>query len=182
MQPWRTTARRVLLKHGPYLEVEEHTVELPDGRVIEDWPWIITPDFVNVVPVTVEGKMLCFRQTKYGVDGVSLAPVGGYIDDGEDPRGAAERELLEEMGCEAGEWVDLGMYRVGANRGIARAHFFLARDVRDAGVQPESDDLEEQERIELSLDEVSAALCRGEFKALAWVSIVALAMERLRRG
>src|SRR5512139_728419 len=104
MQSWKTLSRRVILEHSKYLVVEEHAVELPDGRVIEDWPWLITPDFVNVVAVTEGGQFLCFRQTKYGIEGDSLAPVGGYLEPGEDPLVAAQRELLEETGYQAAEW------------------------------------------------------------------------------
>jgi len=108
MQPWKTLSRRTILNQGQYLIVENHTIELPDGHVITDWPWLITPDYVNVVATTDEDEFLCFRQTKYAVDGTSLAPVGGYLEPGEEPLTAARRELLEETGYQASEWIDLG--------------------------------------------------------------------------
>jgi ADP-ribose pyrophosphatase len=179
LQTWKTLSRQTILEHSKYLTVEEHVVELPDGRVIEHWPWIITPDFVNVAAITAKGEFLCFRQTKYGVDGTSLAAVGGYIDPGEDPLEAAKRELLEETGHEAAEWIDLGSYRVGASRGIALAHFYLARDARQV-TAPNADDLEEQILLRLSRAEVEAGLSQGEFKVLPWAAVVALALLHLK--
>ena len=61
MKPWTTRSRRTLLDLGPWLSVEEHVVELPDGRVIEDWPWVESREFANVVAVTEEGRFLLFR-------------------------------------------------------------------------------------------------------------------------
>jgi ADP-ribose pyrophosphatase len=180
MQSWKTLSRRTLVQCGKYLTVESHTVQLPDGRIIEDWPYAIGPDFINVLPVTVEGQFLCFRQPKYALEGLSLAPVGGYIDPGEDPLHAAQRELREEMGYEAAEWIPLGSYRVCANRGFATGHLFLALDAHHVG-EPHSDDLEEQELLYLSQAEVEDALSRGEFKALAWAANVALALQHLSK-
>ena len=85
MNSWKTLSRRVILEHSQYLKVENHTVELPNGQVIENWPWVITPDFVNILAVTQGGEFLVFRQAKYGIEGTSLATVGGYIEPGEDP-------------------------------------------------------------------------------------------------
>ena len=178
MQPWKTRARCTILEHSKYLTVEEHVVELPDGQVIKNWPWVITPDFVNVVAITAKGDFLCFRQTKYGVEGTSLAPVGGYIELDEDPLSAAKRELLEETGYEASEWHSLGSYRVGANRGFAMAYFYLARDATYVA-EPVADDLEEQHLLYLSRAEVETALTRGEFKALPWSAVVALALRHV---
>lgn len=175
MQSWNTRDRKTVLSQPPFLVVEQHAVELPDGRVIDDWPWIITPDFINVVVEMEDGRWLFFRQTKYAVDGTSLAPVGGYIDADEEPLHAAQRELREETGCEAPEWLPLGSYAVDGNRGAGRAHFFLARSACKVA-DPNADDLEEQELLLLSRGEVEAALRAGEFKLLPWAAIVALAL------
>ena len=180
MRSWKTLARRTILAHSKYLTVEEHTVSLPDGRVISDWPWIITPDYVIVLAVTRESQALCFRQTKYAVKGTSLAPVGGYLEPGEDPLATAQRELLEETGYEATEWVDLGHYGVDGNRGAGTAYLFLARGARPVA-EIDADDLEEQELLFLSRREVQDALSAGAFKLLPWAAAVALALPHMEK-
>lgn len=176
MDSWKTRSRQVLLEHSKFLTVENHSVELPDGRVIDDWPWVITPDFVNVLAVTKEHEFLVFRQTKYGIEGTSLAPVGGYIEPGEDPLSAAKRELLEETGFEAPIWVSLGQYRVDSNRGAGSANFYFALGA-EQGQGIDSDDLEEQQLLLLNINELEAALMSFQFKVLPWTALVALALQ-----
>ena len=178
MQPWRTLTRQVVLENPPWLRVEHHTVELPDGRRIPQWQWVITPDYVNVVAVTDDNQFLCFRQVKYGLEGETLALVGGYINEGEAPLVAAQRELREETGYDAPEWHDLGHYRVDPNRGVAIGHFFLARHARWVTAR-HADDLEEQELLHLTRGQVETALTAGDFKVMAWTTALALALRRL---
>ena len=180
MKPWKTLSRRTILDHSKFLMVEEHIVELPDGRVIDDWPWVITPDYINVTAVTAGGLFLCFRQTKYCVEGTSLAPVGGYIESGEDPLVAAKRELLEETGYEAATWLALGRYPVDGNRGMGVAYPFLATGAHRVA-EIDADDLEEQELLLMSRADVEAALNAGDFQSLPWAAAVALALRRLMR-
>jgi ADP-ribose pyrophosphatase len=180
MQPWRTRSSRTILDRSPWVSVESHAVELPDGRVVEDWPWVVQPDYANVVAVTDDGRFLVLRQTKYGVDGTTLAPVGGYLAPGEDALVAARRELLEETGHEAAEWTSLGRYVVDGNRGCGVGHLFLARGARKVR-EPDADDLEEQELLLLTLAEVEEALLAGEFKVLSWAAVVALALVTMGR-
>ena len=180
MQPWQTLARRRVLQAGDgrFLRVEYHTVQLPDGRTIEEWPWLDTPSFVNVVAETVEGRFLCFRQSKYAVEGISLAIPGGYLEPDEEPLAAVQRELREETGYAAEEWIFLGRFVVDGNRGNGHAHLFLARGARFT--QPiDADDLEEQELVLLTRAELEAALAAGEIKVLPWAANVALALLRL---
>jgi len=178
-EPWTTISRETVLSSPPFLSVERHRVALPDGRVIDNWQWIVTPDYINVVAVTDDGRFVLFRQTKYAVDGLSLAPVGGYLEPGEEPLAAARRELREEAGYESGAWEHLGSYAVDGNRGAGRAHLFLARGCVFAGRSGTSDDLEQQELLLLDRAEVERALAAGEFKVLAWAANVALALARL---
>jgi ADP-ribose pyrophosphatase len=173
MQPWKTLHRRILCQPNRFLTVELHELELPDGRHIDDWPWLITPDYANVLARTVDGRFLCFRQTKYAVKGTSLAPVGGFLEPGEDPLRAAQRELREETGYSAPQWQSLGRHVIDANRGAGAAHFFLALDAVPVGA-PQPDDLEQQELLLLTHGELEEALDRGEFKVLALAAVVAL--------
>lgn len=178
MPQWITRTRRSVLDCGKFLKVEQHEVELPDGQVIPDWMWVITPDYVNIVIVTEDNRFLLFRQTKYGIEGQTLATAGGYIEPGEAPLDAARRETLEETGYEALTWIDLGCYRVDGNRGAGLANFFLATGAHRV-THPDADDLEDQEMLLLTREEVESALRTGEFKVLAWAAIVALALMRL---
>jgi ADP-ribose pyrophosphatase len=168
----------MLLDTGKFLKVENHVVELPDGQVIKNWPWVIIPDYVNVVAVTPGGKFICFRQVKYAVEGISLAIVGGIIDPGEIPLTAAKRELKEETGFESDRWFALGEYSVDANRGVGKCNLFLAVDATKV-CEPQSDDLEEQELLFLRKDEILRALKAGDFKVLSWTAALAMALIRL---
>jgi ADP-ribose pyrophosphatase len=178
LRPWETVSKETILDHGKFLKVENHVVRLPDGRIIPDWPWLIIPSAAIVLPVTSDGKFLCFRQTKYAVEGTSLAPVGGMLEPGEMPLEAAKRELREEMGYESTNWVNLGSHILDPNRGIATMHLFLALNAKKIA-EPESDDLEDQELVILSRSEIEQALKAGEFKILSWSAVVALSLNYL---
>jgi ADP-ribose pyrophosphatase len=178
MPLWELLARETVLHAPPFLTVERHHLRLSDGREIPDWQWLITPDYVNVAARTVDGRWLLFRQEKYAVDGLSLAPVGGYLEPGEDPLTAAQRELREESGYAAARWTPLGRYAVDGNRGAGTAHLFLAEQAAFVGATV-SDDLEPQELVLLTTDELRDALAAGGLKVLAWAAVMALALGRV---
>jgi ADP-ribose pyrophosphatase len=176
MKQWKTLSRKTILRHSKYLTVEDHSIELPGGRVLENWSWLDMPDYIIVVTSTEGGEYLCFRQTKYAVEGTSLAPVGGYLEPGEEPLSAAKRELREETGYESSEWISLGSFVSDGNHGAGKAHLFLARNALKT-TEPIADDLEEQQLLRLSKSQLEKALEGGEFKVLAWTAGVALALR-----
>jgi len=66
IRPWKVLARRVLLSRPPWIEVGDERIELPDGRVVEDYPWIRTRDFAIVVAITMlstDAPTLAIRMT-----------------------------------------------------------------------------------------------------------------------
>jgi 8-oxo-dGTP pyrophosphatase MutT (NUDIX family) len=178
LRVWETLSREVILNHSKFLTVENHVIKLSDGQIIPDWAWLIIPSAAIVLPMTNEGKFLCFRQTKYAVEGTSLAPVGGMLESNEEPINAAKRELVEEMGYESSNWVNLGSHILDPNRGIATIHLFLALNAKKVA-EPNSDDLEDQELLFLSKSEIENALREGEFKILAWSAVVAMSLNYL---
>ena len=178
LRAWKTISRKTILRHSKFLTVESHAIQLPDGQILPDWPWLIVPDAAIVLARTEDQKFLCFRQTKYAVEGSTLAPVGGMLEPGETGLQAAKRELLEEMGYTASEWVDLGGFILDPNRGIAKMYLFLALNAQPV-TQPDSDDLEDQELLMLNRDELEQALKKGEFKIITWSAVVAMALLTL---
>ena len=176
LRPWKTLSRETILNQNKFLSVENHVVELPDGRIIPDWAWVNIPDAAIVLAVTENQQFLCFRQTKYAVDGITLATVGGMIEENEDPLEAAKRELLEETGYAAMEWVSLGKYILDPNRGMANMHLFLAMRVKPVAATI-VDDLEDQELIFLSREEIEKALLAGEFKILTSSAVISMSLN-----
>ena len=176
---WETISKKTILNHNKFLTVENHMVKLPDGQIIPDWAWVIIPDAAIVLAMTIDNKFLCFRQTKYAVEGTALAPVAGMLEPNEKPLDAAKRELLEETGYEASEWANLGSHILDPNRGIATMHLFLALNAKQV-TEPNSDDLEDQELLFLSRSELENALNAEKFKVLAWSAVVAMSLNYLR--
>lgn len=176
----KTIERKTVLTlgDGRFLTVEEHTVQADDGQLIHAWGWLNTPSFVNIVAETEDGLILCFEQAKYAVEGLTLAVPGGYVEPGEEPQAAAQRELLEETGYRAPEWRHLGSFVVDGNRGNGTAHLFAARRARyDRAVA--SDDVEEQTLLLLTRSQAAEALAAGRFKVLPWAANIALALPWL---
>ncbi len=179
MHQWKTLKKEIILDHSKYLKVEKHTIELPDGTIIDNWPWIASPDYVLVLPLTDRKTLFLFCQTKYAVQGTSLAPIGGYLERGEDALAAAKRELREEMGCEASEWIPLGSYPNNGNHGGGNGNLFLALHTHKIG-EPIIDDLEEIELVELSIEEVEQKLLQREVKVMGWVAMIAMGLVYLK--
>jgi ADP-ribose pyrophosphatase len=150
-------------------------VELPGGRVLDDFYRIVTPDFAMVVPVTPAGELLMVRGYKHGPRKVCLSAPGGMIEPGESPLKAAQRELREETGYEAAEWQSLGSFVVDSNRQGGTAHLFLAKGVNQIASR-EQDDAEELQMELMHPRDFSEAIRKGEITTLATVTAVALAM------
>jgi len=178
MKPWKTLSRKTVYEPNRFLSVEMHAVELPDGRVIEDWAWVKVPEYAIILARTTEGKFLCFRQVKYAVPVPSLAPPGGFLEPGEDPLAAAKRELQEETGFVSDDWHSLGAYIPDSNRGAGKAHLFLALHAREVGGII-AGDLEEQELHHLTRADLEQTLDQGKVPVLGFAALLGIGLRRL---
>ncbi|MBV8538011.1 MAG: NUDIX hydrolase [Alphaproteobacteria bacterium] len=174
-QPWRTIERREVLSVPGRLSVTVETVELPDGRIIDDYWQVTAQPYVVVFAETADGKVICQRQYRHGPRRVNLELVAGQIETGEEPLQAAQRELLEEAGHTSATWEALGAYVASASQGSGTAHYFRARAAVKVR-EPASGDLEHAELLLLTRDELVTELRQGAFATADNVTGVALGL------
>lgn len=86
------------------------------------------PDWINVIALTKERKVVLVEQYRAGIHESSLEIPGGMVDEGESPMTSAKRELLEETGYQSEKWTKLGT--TSGNAAILNnyTHIFLAEN------------------------------------------------------
>jgi ADP-ribose pyrophosphatase len=177
-KPWTALRSKVVYEYAPWIRLIAEDVELPDGRIVNDYLRIESPDFAAIVPVNTSNEIGLIRSYKHGVGKVDLQPPAGYLEAGEDPLMTAKRELREETGCESAHWHALGSFTVAGNRGAGQAHLFLATDCKVVSA-PDPGDLERQELLWVPIDEVRQRWARGQFHQLAAIAALGLALAHL---
>lgn len=103
---------------------------------------IATRDYVSVLAVTAEASFVLVRQYRAAVERITLELPGGHVDQGDTPENAARKELREETGFIAGEFIPLGELAPDTGRlGNRMWCFFAPRATRDPVVEfvPELD-------------------------------------------
>ncbi len=181
LRKWEVRGERELLDASPFLKVSAQRIELPDGRVVENFYQLAMPDFASIFAETEDGRILVLRAYRHGAKRVCLAAPGGHLSPGEAPLAAAKRELLEETGYEAALWQPLGSFITNANHRCQTAHFFRASGCRKVAAA-NSGDLEETELVLMSRAQVIAAFKAGEFPFVSQVALFGLAFGAALAG
>ncbi len=171
----RVASERVF--DGKLLHVRRDQVRLPDGGTATR-EYIVHPGAVLVVPVRDDGRLVVERQFRYPLDRVMIEFPAGKLDPGEDPLATAKRELIEEAGYTASEWTPLGNVHTVVSYSTEAIAFFVAEGLAHVGAK--LDHGEFLELIDMSVDEMLAALDRGEITDVK--TVAALLMYARRSG
>jgi ADP-ribose pyrophosphatase len=147
--------------------------------MVEDYLQITLAEHVAIIARCRDGKFLVLRQYKHGPRAVGVTFPAGVIEPGEEPSEAARRELREETGVDADHWQHLGRFVLNGNQGAGAVHLFFA----DAGNASHSvtrgrTDLEDQQILWLSEDQLIQEARCGQFKIASHALALAFALDR----
>lgn len=114
---------------GKIVHVHIDDVELIDGSFSKRE--IVEHDGgVTVIPVDSDGSVYCVRQFRYAFGESILETPAGKLEKGEDPFECAVRELSEETGFTAGEYVYLGEFYPSPGYCHEKLYAYLALDLK----------------------------------------------------
>ena len=122
---------------------------------------IESTDWVNVIAFTDDDQALLVKQHRFGIDELSLEIPGGMIDGGEDPLGAAQRELVEETGYVPSQIVPLGVCHPNPALQANRLYSFLATCCRHTG-KPHLDGMEDIDLVTVPRARLDSLLATGQ--------------------
>lgn len=144
---------------GGWIKVKRDKVKLPSGNIGQR-EFIIHTGAVIIVPMFDDGNILFERQFRYPLNQIFIELPAGKIDPGEDLMLTAQRELLEETGYQAAEWVYLGLQHPCIGYATEVIHILLARGL-NAG-KPSRDEDEALQLFAMSIDESLTKIHSGE--------------------
>ncbi len=137
-----------------------------------------TPDWINVVPVTSEGKIVLIKQYRAGTDEITIEIPGGVIDNTDaSPLAAARRELEEETAYVSNELSLLGSVHPNPSFMSNTCYFVLAKDVKHTG-KINFDPGEDIETFEMEIDEIKEAIKTGKIKHALTVAAMGLFFQQ----
>jgi 8-oxo-dGTP pyrophosphatase MutT (NUDIX family) len=116
---------------------------------------IENPDWVNIIALTKEEQIVLIQQYRHGTQEITLEIPGGMVDEGEEPLECAKRELLEETGFTAREFIYLGKSHPNPALQENLMFHFLALDCEETG----KTDLDEHESIFTKLYPINEIPC-----------------------
>jgi len=109
---WKKINEKIAFKG--WRGIIEKTFELPDGKTAT-FDIIDSSDFVTIAAFTKNKDAILVRQYRPGPEIPLTSFPEGAIEKGEDPKFAAARELLEETGYRASQFVFLKNFREAYN-------------------------------------------------------------------
>ncbi len=130
---WKVLERR---REGDFkvFSVRKDVCESPRTGSAHDFYVLEGMNWVNVVAITRDGLAVLIRQFRHGSSEVTLEIPGGCVDPSDpSPLAAAQRELMEETGYAAEEWIELGYVNPNPAIQANLCYTFLARNAWKAG-------------------------------------------------
>lgn len=169
-QPWKS----IRTEQGENLkifQVQFDWVKNPRNDSILKATRLKANDWVNVVALTPEKKIVVVRQYRFGIEKITTEIPAGIVEKGENSQAAAARELKEETGYTTSKWEYLGYVEPNPAFLNNHCHLWLAKDVKKT--HPAKQDAGEDVFANLmTLEELRQEIAEGKLRhSLAIVAL-----------
>jgi len=159
-QPWAFLHSKILYACRIFT-LKKEGYRSPRTGQEHDFYLLDSSDWVNVIPLTADGRVILVRQFRMGTKDFSLEIPGGMLDEGDHPAGAAARELLEETGYEGGEPILLGVVHPNPAIQTNRCYTYLINNVVFK-TSPRQDSTEDIQVQSASLHDIPRLIREGK--------------------
>ncbi|HAT74178.1 MAG: MutT/nudix family protein [Candidatus Moranbacteria bacterium GW2011_GWF2_36_839] len=163
---------------NPWIEVTEDQVIRPDGK-----PGIFGTvrvlDGVAILPLDEDGYVYLAEEFRYVLGFKDVGTVSGAPIVGEELIDTAKRELKEELGMEAQEWIDLGLVNPFTNIVKGFQKIFLARQLSFGKDNPEA--TENIKLVKVKLEEAVEMVMNSEITHGASCVLILKAARYLKK-
>ncbi|OKH24359.1 NUDIX hydrolase [Chroogloeocystis siderophila] len=178
LKEWKILSSRMVIDNQ-WCKVRQDEIELPNGKIIDDYFINIRLDVALILPITSNQEIIFVRQYRHGAGEILLElPAGTFDTQLEDPQVAALRELKEETGYIAKTTIPLGILYDNPVKDSNKIYLFLAQDATKAG-QQELDPTEEIEVILIPVSKVMEKIAIGEINVAGTVSAIFMGLNYL---
>ena len=165
---------------NPFMSITAETLAWPERKRLADFYLFEFTDWVNVLPITPNGRFVMIRQYRHGSGEFTWEVPGGTMDKKErSPLKTAKRELEEETGYTAKRWKSLGSFSPNPAVQRNQMHFFLALDATLTG-KTNFDEDEDIETALLPASRVYAMLKKGQIAHSLSALCIYRALETLK--
>lgn len=135
---------------GRIINVRVDTVEMPDGKTAYR-DIVDHPGGVGVFAITDDNKVLIVKQYRKPIERAIYEIPAGKIDRGEEPIECGKRELEEETGFKAKEFIPLGFMYPTPGFANEITHMFLARKLYKGVENPDEDEYLDVEAFSIEM-------------------------------
>jgi 8-oxo-dGTP pyrophosphatase MutT (NUDIX family) len=177
LQRWQILSSQLLINHR-FCQVRRDAVELPNGKIIDDFFVYIKPDIAVILPVTNNSEVVFVRQYRHAVGEFFIElPAGRFNVEEEDAQTAALRELREETGYVSENVRKIATLHDNPSKETNQIHLFLAENVVKVGEQENLDITEEIEVILIPINEVFEKVSTGEISVAGTVAALFMGLN-----